>query len=289
MQLRLRRPDWQLSVGDLLRHDLSEEAPERQAVDLLVLNPPFSHGKRKFVDIQFGGKKLTGSIAMAHVLRSFEIFQPRLGAVVIAPESLLYSETDQLARQTLEQSYRIEKIADLQRCTFRGAHVQASVVQIIPGVHHQSGVVIHPNADTIPTSLVRGSLPVHLRNYDPEGSPFLHSTDLRQVVLSGETLHLSKTSKISKGRVKGWVILVPRVGLPDVQLIKAIKIPEVVQLSDCVIALQFANKATALKAQSRICAQWIEFKDLYRGTGARYITMSRLSLWLPAIGLTPVL
>lgn len=87
-QLRLRRPGWQLSVGDLLSHESIDVAREQQAIDLLVLNPPFSHGKRKFVDINFGGKEMTGSIAMAHILRSFEIFRPKLGAVVVAPESL---------------------------------------------------------------------------------------------------------------------------------------------------------------------------------------------------------
>ncbi|AIB44624.1 MULTISPECIES: hypothetical protein [Pseudomonas] len=283
-QLRLRRPDWQLSVADLLCHESIDVARERQAIDLLVLNPPFSHGKRKFVDIQFAGKEMTGSIAMAHVLRSFEIFRPKLGAVVVAPESLLYSETDQLARQTLEESYRIEKIADLQRCTFRGARVQASVVQISPGPQCLQQVSIVRNNGVIHASLVRGSLPVHLRNFDPAGVPFIHSTDLRQVATGGSVQHLTKTSKLGKGRIKGWVILIPRVGLPEAQMITVVKLPEEVQLSDCVIALKFSTKANALMAQTRVRSRWTELRELYRGTGARYTTMARLSLWLSMIG-----
>lgn len=283
-QLRLRRPNWQLSVGDLLCHEGFEAGRERQPIDLLVLNPPFSHGKRKFIDIRFSGKEMTGSIAMAHVLRSFEIFKPKLGAILVAPESLLYSETDQFARQTLEESYRIEKIADLQRCTFRGARVQASVVQISPGAQRHQQIDIARKIGVIQCSLFRGSLPVHLRNFDPAGVPFIHSTDLRHVAAGGGLHSLTKTSKIGKGRIKGWVILIPRVGLPEAQFVNAFKIPEVVQLSDCVIALKFTTKANALSVQARIRSQWNDLRGLYRGTGARYITIARLSSWLSIIG-----
>ncbi|WP_157665639.1 class I SAM-dependent methyltransferase [Pseudomonas fragi] len=287
-QLRLRRPGWQLSVGDLLQHNPTDVFPKRQSVDLLVLNPPFSHGKRKFVDIQYAGKDMTGSIAMAHVMRSFELFQPTLGAIIIAPESLLYSETDHIARQTLEEDYLFEKIADLERCTFRGARVRASVVQISPGARDLTHQEVKSNNVVLPTTLVRGSLSVHLNVIDPAGVPFIHSTDLKHIVVTGKLDELSKTSNVVKGRTKGWVILIPRVGLPDILYVKALKLMESVQLSDCVIALEFPTKSIALRAERRIHSRWQEFRSLYRGTGARYITISRLSLWLPVIAISPI-
>ena len=286
-QLRLRRPDWHLSVGDLLHPSTSATLCKRPPVDLLVLNPPFSHGHKKFVEIQFAGKEMRGSIAMAHLLRSFELFQPSLGAIVIAPESLLYSETDQDARQALAEDYQLTKLADLQRCTFRGARVQASVVQIQPGVHQQFYQEIKHYSGVIQTTIVRGSLPVHLNIYDPSGVPFIHSTDLKVVAVTGKIESLSKTRNLAKGRTKGWVILVPRVGLPDCLSVKAIKLNHTVQLSDCVIALEFSTKVAATKAEKRIHSCWQEFKGLYRGTGARYITMARLNLWLQTIGVSP--
>ncbi len=286
-QLRLRRPDWHLSVGDLLHPSTSETIHRQQPVDLLVLNPPFSHGQKKFVEIQFAGKKMRGSIAMAHLLRSFDLFQPSFGAIVIAPESLLYSETDHDARQALAENYHFTKLADLQRCTFRGARVQASVVQIRPGGHPQSRQEIRNYNDAIQAKLVRGSLPVHLNVPDPSGVPFVHSTDLKSIAAAGKIDGLSKTSNVAKGRTKGWVILVPRVGLPDCQAVKAIKLEQTVQLSDCVIALEFSTKGAATKAEKRIHSRWSEFKDLYRGTGARYITIARLALWLPVIAVSP--
>ncbi|MGE6531083.1 hypothetical protein ACQKEM_19095 [Pseudomonas sp. NPDC077382] len=259
--------------------------PKRNSVDLLVLNPPFSHGKTKSVDIHFAGKEMKGSIAMAHLLRSFELFQPTLGAIVIAPESLLYSDTDQFARQTLEEHYQFQKIAELKRCTFHRARVQASVVQISPGPRQALPQETRHSSVVIQTTILRGSLPVHLNVSDPAGVPFLHSTDIRKVVISGSTLELSKTSTIAKGRTKGWVILIPRVGVPDIQFVKAIKLETTVQLSDCVIALEFQNKANAMKAERRIHSRWGDFVQIYRGTGARYVTISRLNIWLPSLAL----
>lgn len=286
-QLRLRRPDWHLSIGDLLHPSTCETLHRRQPVDLLVLNPPFSHGHKKFVEIQFAGKEMRGSIAMAHLLRSFDLFQPRLGAIVIAPESLLYSETDQDARKALAEDYQLTKLADLQRCTFRGAKVQASVVQILPGGHQQYHQEFRHYNGVIHARLLRGSLPVHLNVSDSSGVPFVHSTDLKYIAAAGKIEGLSKTGNVAKGRTKGWVILVPRVGLPDFQAVKAVKLEQTVQLSDCVIALEFSTKAGATKAEKRIHSRWAEFKGLYRGTGARYITMARLSLWLPVIAVSP--
>ena len=287
-RLRLRRPDWHLSVGDLLHNDTVEVLPKRSCVDLLVLNPPFSHGNKKAVDIVFAGKSMKGSIAMAHLLRSFELFQPKLGAIIIAPESLLYSETDHVARQTLEADYQFQKIADLSRCTFSGASVQASVVQISPGRHSPSPQEIRHGDTVIEATIVRGSLSVHLNVSSAHGAPFLHSTDIRKVVITGSTRDLSNTTVVAKGRTKGWVILIPRVGLPDATFVKALKLETTIQLSDCVIALSFSTKASALKAERRIHSRWAEFRGLYRGTGARYVTISRLSLWLSTIAIATV-
>ncbi|OWL86676.1 hypothetical protein B7O88_11745 [Halopseudomonas aestusnigri] len=286
-QLRLRRPHWHLSVGDLLHPSTGEALSRSRPVDLLVLNPPFSQGPKKFVEIEFAGREIRGSIAMAHLMRSFDLFRPSLGAIVIAPESLLYSETDQNARQALEERYQLTKLADLQRCTFRGAKVQASVVQILPGLHRQDHKEIRYYNGIISVNVVRGSLPVHMMISDPSGLPFIHSTDLKRIASTGKAEGLSKTGILAKGRTKGWVILLPRVGLPDCQAIKAVKLESTVQLSDCVIALEFTTKAAATKAEKRIQSRWAEFKDLYRGTGARYITIARLGLWLPAIAISP--
>ncbi|MNG11434.1 hypothetical protein D3C84_949790 [compost metagenome] len=108
----------------------------------------------------------------------------------------------------------------------------------------------------------------------------MHSTDVRKILTSGSTRDLTKTSNIAKGRVDGWTVLLPRVGMPDKKIVKAINLDCMVQLSDCVIALQFSSKSIAQEAERRIHSSWEDFCEIYKGTGARYTTISRLSDWL---------
>lgn len=282
-KLRRINPKWILAVGDLLNARLRKSfvsiIPEN--VDLLILNPPFSLGNRKSVEIAYEGQKLRGSVAMAHLLRSFELFAPRDGAIAIVPESLLYSETDADAREVLGGRYCLQKIADLQSSTFRGARAHASAVQISPNSQRGSkkedargyGYVIR-------TCVVRGGLQVHAMNESEFGTPFVHSVDIRRLVEQQDVSRLRRASNSVKGRVDGWMVLVPRVGMPEKELVRPVEIPQIVQLSDCVIALQCTSKATAAKLATRIKESWEDFRGIYRGTGARYVTMLRLKEWL---------
>jgi len=281
--LRRRNPEWLLAVGDLLNRDghlrkFSRTIPSD--VDLLVLNPPFSQGNKKSVDITYEGLNIKGSVAMAHLLRSFELFKPTQGAMLIAPESLLYSELDSAARAVLSDSYSIRKVADLESATFRGARAHACVVQIAPSMQ---GAVTEPcihSGKVLRIKVTRGGLPVHVMIEASHGVPFVHSTDIRNIVSGAPPSTFSHTANQLKGRIDGWVLLMPRVGLPDKSLIKAIKIDSPIQLSDCVIALECPNKTVANQVSRRIQDSWSSFLELYKGTGARYITLSRLRDWL---------
>lgn len=282
-KLRRSNPNWILAVGDLLKARLGKSfvsiIPDN--VDLLILNPPFSLGNRKSVEISYEGHQLRGSVAMAHLLRSFELFSPREGAIAIVPESLLYSETDAGAREALGARYSLHKIADLQSSTFRGARAHATAIQIAPNRLRESkkddargyGYVIY-------TRLVRGGLQVHAMNESKFGTPFVHSVDIRRLLDQQDISSLRRTSSSMKGRVEGWTVLIPRVGMPEKELVRPVEISQTVQLSDCVIALQCTSKATAAKLATRIKESWEDFRGIYRGTGARYVTVSRLKEWL---------
>ncbi|MEF8720264.1 MAG: N-6 DNA methylase [Candidatus Accumulibacter necessarius] len=282
-ELRRRNPSWILAVGDLLnnrlRRTFASIMPEN--VDLLILNPPFSLGNKKFVEISYDGHQLTGSVAMAHLLRSFELFAPREGAIAIVPESLLYSETDATARDMLSARHSLQKIADLQNSTFRGARAHASAVQITPN-RRQEGKTDDARGygHVIRTRIVRGGLQVHTMKESRLGTPFIHSVDIRTLVEQQDVSSLRITSNSAKGRVDGWMVLVPRVGKPAKELIQAVDVTETVQLSDCVIALQCTNKATATRLASRIKESWEDFCGIFRGTGAQYVTLLRLKEWL---------
>jgi hypothetical protein len=255
----------------------SQVAKADEHTDLLILNPPFSQGRRKSVNIKFEGHEFKGSLAMAYLLRSFELFQPLQGAIAIVPESLLYSAIDAEAREVLSKKYAMKLIAELTAATFSGTRAHASAIQFtVDGNSIKPGV---PFAKSKPITIdvVRGSLPVHLMKEEKGGTPYVHTTDIHRFFCHGKAKTFRRTKSAAKGKTSGWVILVPRVGTPSLATLKVIRLDRTVQLSDCVIALECRTKADASSVATRIERSLEMFIDLYRGTGARYITLDRLS------------
>ena len=90
---------------------------------------------------------------------------------------------------------------------------------------------------------------------------------------------------IARGIVAGSVILIPRVGVPLFESLQPVYLRSTVQLSDCVIALRFHSMKVAISFSTAMTRRWGELVRLYRGTGARYITVARLQGWLATIRL----
>ncbi len=292
VSLRRKNPHWILSVADLLNSNSYKKThaiSKPNNCDLLIMNPPFSHGRQKSVDIEYLGKALKGSVAMAHILQSFQLFKPNQGAMVIVPESLLYSETDALARNVLGQQYKIEIIDELHSETFKGARARATIIKFTPGItlpasHKQ----FFKNKEALQTHVIRGGLQVHAMQEDVSGVPFIHSTNIKELTTDKSLAGFFRTTNKTNGRVTGWNILLPRVGIPDKTALKAVYFNTEVQLSDCVIALNCKNKTYAQNIAKRLNQHWDGIINLYRGTGARYITISRLREWLSTINISNV-
>lgn len=289
-KLRLARPDWRLYVGDLLKRHRApptEFAGKNCGADLLVLNPPFSTGPGKYLTVKYFGNTLNCSVAMAHILRSLELFRPRQGAIAVVPESLLYSDTDRDARELLRQSFSLQELIQLSIYTFKGARVNSSFVQFgRPTCEPRPRMAsTAPQYTPIPATLVRGGLQMHAFTPARRGVRVLHSTSLATVAANGFSTLTERTSSTAKGRVSGWLILLPRVGSPKQENCRAIYAAETIQLSDCVMGIQFQSESAALIAQRRILESWQSLVHLYRGTGARYITINRLMDWLHGIGI----
>jgi len=287
--LRRKNPGWILSVGEILKDrsyksTLAANAGAR--CDLLLLNPPFSQGNQKSVQVTYEGHHLKSSIAMANILKSLELFKPKNGAMVIAPESVLFSELDAAARHYIESRYSIHIIGELHNETFRGARVRSTAIKILPGVKAKgSSVNTISVADSIKVNLVRGSMPVHFAKSGRgrDSIPFVHSTDLKDLVL-GQQPSSIKIGASRNGRVSGHVVLLTRVGIPKLDFIQPLELHEETQLSDCLFALCCSSKTKAITAARRIRANYSNLLDIYRGTGARYVTVQRLKNWLLEYG-----
>lgn len=281
-------PQWLLSNVDVLNRRSVARSPILSSDyedGLLVINPPFSQQGYKSLECNLLGENIKTSVAMAYLAKSLEIFAPSKGVVMVAPESLLYSDVDAKARSLLSSIFNMEEVMGLKTTTFRGARVHASVVYFKPGdssFNNSQQLLCHKVIDF---SLLRGTLPVFRAEKVVAGLPFLHSTDLSGI-LSGESLSsLPKVMRHGSSQIKGHVILLPRVGVPSFPQCRNVYFDQYVQLSDCVFALQFSCLESAGKAASRLNSSWGELCGIYRGTGARYVTRTRLLEYLNNHGL----
>jgi 16S rRNA G966 N2-methylase RsmD len=281
-KLRENRPDWHLLATDIFHENttqLLENLPIKSC-DLLLINPPFTMDKVKSFEVQYQGVSFKSSLAMAHILRSFDLFESPKEALIIAPESMMYSERDFLAREALGESYTISNLYPLERKAFTGAFVGSTVLKIsknkpVKELKYISGKY----KTTIKVKVMRGGLPVHEHRFDSQGMPYVHTTNFKEL-WQGNSADLKLVTSISRGTIQGNVIFIPRVGIPKIDYFKTINLLTKVQLSDCVIAFQSTSKQSLKTLEARVLENWNQFIDLYKGTGARYISISRLESWL---------
>lgn len=248
--------------------------------DLLLLNPPFSQLGGKFEEYRDESISMVRvSRAMHFLLRALDLFRPERGAFAIVPESLMYSDLDAEGRANILSRFSLREVVGLKSTTFRGARVRSVAVQLLPN-ESPSKVVAAQVPARWSVDVERGTLQAHLACARRNGVPFVHSTDLTDFVRMG-----SSRMRVAPGRVrnKGWAILLPRVGVPSCRSTSALFVSEPVRLSDCVIGLWCRNKVEAKAIERTIHAHWFAFLDLYRGTGARFVTVSRLLSWLSSI------
>lgn len=282
-RLKMEKPRWILAAGDMLRWASWPQSVLKHGrrCDYVLINPPFSTPLGKSVGVQWRDENFRCSVAMSHLLATLECFAPRLGGVAILPESLMFSELDAPARAALAAAYEVELVRELRSSTFRGARANALVLR----VHPKERVVEKTPRESHDgfmqeIHVIRGGLPLFEARADRFGLRLIHSTDIREVARTGRVGSTKCVRPIGRGCVQGSVILLPRVGMPSPETLKPVVLQQAVQLSDCVIALQFrtARDASAFSAEAR--RRWPEFLGLYHGTGARYITVGRLLRWL---------
>ncbi|NVJ20366.1 hypothetical protein HUW62_03910 [Myxococcus sp. AM011] len=287
-QLRNKHPHWLVSTADMLNPRSRNAIPASKLThDAVLLNPPFSLHTRKFVTETLNHEPIKCSIAMAHILANISTFKPRHGLSAIVPESLMYSETDHAARQALSHSHTIRITKELRNTTFSGARANSLILHVTPKseLHPPEPhlPLIWPN---MPTCIVtRGGLPLHEAQYSRGGIPLIHSTDISLLGLG--RLPKRNVRPIRRGQVTGIVVLLPRVGLPTDSAIRVHCLSRNAQLSDCVIALAFSSKQAASTLVRALRTDHKILQRLYRGTGARYVTISRLVQTLVELGARP--
>lgn len=281
---RRKSPHWILSVGDILepasrRH--TSVVAAGYGVDLVACNPPFSMGSKKGIRTEFLPENRC-SVAMAHLLAALELFRPRVALAAIVPESLMFSELDEIGRDTLQRYGRLSIVAEGRNTAFSGARANTLLITLTRNEVNETETARSLDAP-IPCELIRGGVSIHEAERLPYGTPLIHTSDF-DAVTGMANCTLDRVRRIRRGVVDGHVVLLPRVGVPIERYCTPICLPRPVQLSDCVFALRFSSARRAHTAATILRRRYADLRALYRGTGARYVSRRRLMDWLRVSG-----
>ena len=175
--------------------------------------------------------------------------------------------------------FLIHIVRNFNNSTFEGARVHSILVAIQRRQRRKASKPVVQDAGVLDFSIIRGGLPCFKAQSDPSGLPFVHTTDIMPLV-NGVPFDKRLVQPKSNSVVDGPVILLPRVGVPRDYNLEAIALKEKMQLSDCLIALQFSTMRQARQISKLLKVNKEALIQIYRGTGARYITVERLKSWL---------
>ena len=122
-------------------------------------------------------------------------------------------------------------------------------------------------------SIIRGQLSMNEIVEDSTSTKLLiHSTNLR----NNQIVDVSFKVKTNNQLICGPGVVIHRVGNPKPTKICTLKKSEKYVLSDCLIFIKTVTQLDANELKKHIILNWSSFEKLYKGTGAKYITLNRL-------------
>lgn len=256
------------------------------AVDLVLLNPPFSCRGGQTFKAEMGSNSIKCSLAMAFVVSAASYVARKGEILAIMPSSSFSSEKDVVAYQALAQVFHIEKVGGAGRGSFSGCASSTQFLRFRPrGQLLRPGKYINAATPSLPKkgpTVFRGKLQMHTLGTQPEDEnpiPLVHSTELRNC-------HVDVTARVVRtaaSTVRGPAILLPRVGEPSLSKICVYKSNGIIAISDCVIAIKPKTHVALNSLYDALRQRWPAIKAAYVGTGAKYLTIKRLTRLLNEI------
>jgi 16S rRNA G966 N2-methylase RsmD len=249
----------------------------KNGFDLILLNPPFSCIGGTIHEVQFEGNIYQASTAMKFLIESIKYLTKDGSLFAIMPVSIAYSQKDKILWKILVENYRLSILESPNGSHFKNCSPNIIFISI-----NDSSRPIMPtdfkkiSINGYSISIFRGKASMYTIKNQANGRHIVHSTNLKDNKLEG--LNIKVQNILSE--VKGPAILIPRVGNPNPNKICIIPRDKIYVLSDCVFAIKTNTLAEAKIVKSILLENWSSLRDLYKGTGARYITKERLSDYL---------
>ena len=288
-RLRQHHPDWEVAELDVLSNRQLAMIKEKRKLefDMIVINPPFS-AKGNIGRIKIEGIEFKASPALNFIYRLIDFLSPSGHLLGILPSSSLYSERDAAFMDYLKTVYRFKVLDHVQKASFSGKSPNVVLVDI--SLKYQKCRYRQPVKGNEPIlhCLFRGVCNVvracRIACADGDQSintvGYVHSTNLKNGSVKNVRMYLP-VSTIKT--IEGPAVLLHRVGTPSKSKVSVIKVHERYGLSDCVIAILCRTYSAALAVRRLILSRGLEYMSLYQGTGAKYITMKRLSSFINSV------
>ncbi len=297
-RLRATSRRWRTGVCDFLNPRSRRNSPLLRELmgrtNLVLLNPPFSSRGGARVSVATTGVTAKCSMGLAFVVAAIEYLVVGGELIVVLPEGSLTSEKDSMTWSLLRSMGDIEVVKANGQRTFPRAVVRTVVVRFqkrfaLPkidpspilkaplGNWTNSGPKVH---------IVRGNTGVNEIARSPnctESIGFVHSTNLQDFTICS----LFEVGIRVGRRASGPMVLLPRVGQPRRKKVAQFLDTKQLIISDCVIALTCDSTKAAQHLWKDLQANWSLLKKEYVGSGARYLTIRRLSDLLRRLGYSP--
>lgn len=283
-EIKEHNSSWNIAVCDFIDEQSRKATSilKEASFDLILSNPPFTCKGSKINKVEFCGSIFHVSTAMAFLVESLRYLSKKGSLYAIMPVSVIYSDKDKDLIAAINKKYEIELLEERENQLFKNCSPNIVLLKIERKTRNMTDNSVL-TLNTIPTlfdarnhniNIIRGNLSVHeaIKYECNNGLMYIHSTNLRN-----NTIVLSKiTVDRPQAAINGPAILLHRVGKPDITKVCIIDKADKFVLSDCVIALLGNDEETIQSLFDTIVSNKDVLYSLYKGTGAKYITIERL-------------
>jgi tRNA1(Val) A37 N6-methylase TrmN6 len=277
--LKREYPDWVLGNCDFLNlKSRNKSIIFKRKYDIILLNPPFTCKGSTVQSVNIEERVYHMSIAMAYLVEAIKYLKKDGVLYAILPQSIAYSQKDEKIRIYLKEKYHLKIFEELNNQCFE----KCSPNIVLVAVNDKKLVCVNKSLRRIDIKIEnlmikRGSISMHTVDKDRKyGIPLVHSTNIINEKIAGIKYKIIK----SKSIIEGPALLIHRVGQPNKKKVCVIMKKEKYALSDCVIGIKTDKLFLCQQLKERIINNWSDFSNLYKGTGAKYITINRLKYFL---------
>lgn len=249
--------------------------------DIILANPPFSArgGMAKRLVVR-EGPIVRGSPAGIYLLRCTAYLRRRGRLLAIMPASFESSEKDAEVRSRLRALGRLTIESALPSNAFPSYRPNTVIVAFRLGDRSQGGQQATPQPLLLPAATPRLRV-VLVRGLIPNGGRFSKQS---QMARFAHTTHVAKhgiefaIARVPDGArsVRGPSLLLPRIGQPRLDKVATYRGRVPLYLSDCLFALTVQQSGMLDDLLSRVRSNWFALRDAYSGTGAPYLTITKL-------------